>query len=163
MKAANYSPVYCALYPQLAEITRSHGYALAVHGSMARDFDIVCIPWRDNPSPPQIVVDEITTRFAIRQIHGWTVKHHGREVCTLSIGFGECFADLSFMPRAEPDGQIILIPTYQHVKTGGLYEIVCEGSIESDHAPQVVYRSLDTGKVWIRPRAEFFDGRFKEL
>lgn len=101
MKVANYSPVYCALYPQLAEITRKHGYALAVHGSMARDFDLVCIPWIASPSEPGDVVREIETTFATRCVGGPPdTRAHGREVWTLSIGFGECFMDLSFMPRA---------------------------------------------------------------
>ena len=99
MKPANYSPIYCALYPQLAEITRKHGYALAVHGSMARDFDIIAIPWIPEPSLPQVVIDEIVKTFDIREVGGPpTVKEHGRLVYTLSIGFGECFSDFSFMP-----------------------------------------------------------------
>lgn len=99
MKPANYAPIYCALYPQLTELARKHGYAMAVHGSMARDMDACCIPWVKAPSEPQAVVDEITKTFAVRQINGWTIHEHGREVTTLSIAFGECFIDLSFMPR----------------------------------------------------------------
>lgn len=38
MKPANNAPVYCAIYPGLAEIARNFGYALTVHGSLARDF-----------------------------------------------------------------------------------------------------------------------------
>lgn len=99
MKPANFAPAYAALYPQLAEIARQHGYAMAVHGSMGRDFDVVCIPWIEEAGEPQAVVDAITKRFAIEQVHGWDVREHGREVTTLSIGFGECFVDLSFMAR----------------------------------------------------------------
>lgn len=99
MKPANYAPIYCALYPKLTELAREHGYAMAVHGSMARDMDVCCIPWIKAPSEPQAVVDEITKTFAISQINGWTIHEHGREVTTLSIAFGECFIDLSFMPR----------------------------------------------------------------
>lgn len=101
MKAANYAPMYCALYPQLAEVARKHGYAMAVHGSLARDFDLICIPWVEQPSQPHTVVSEITKTFAIRQIGEPDTTHHGRERWTVSIGFGECFIDLSFMPRIE--------------------------------------------------------------
>lgn len=100
MKPANYAPVYCGLYPELAEIVRKHGYALAIHGSLARDMDLICVPWIDVPADPQTVVEEITTTFAIKQIGEVSVHEHGREVYTLSISFGECFIDLSFMPRA---------------------------------------------------------------
>jgi hypothetical protein len=98
MKPANFAPTYACLYPQLAEIARKHGYALAAHGSMARDFDLVCIPWVEQPSEPQAVVDEMTSRFAIRQLPETEVKFHNRLVYTLPVKFGECFIDLSFMP-----------------------------------------------------------------
>jgi hypothetical protein len=96
----SYAPVYAAaLYPQLAEIAREHGYALAVHGSLQRDFDLIGIPWAEHPSDPQTVVDAFTSTFAIRKVDGPpSDKHHGRRAWTLSIGHGECAIDLSFMP-----------------------------------------------------------------
>lgn len=102
LKPSNYAPVYCALYPELSEIARTHGYALAIHGSMARDFDLVCVPWADLPAPSDAVVSHITRTFAIKTVGEATIKAHGRKVYTLSIGFGECFIDLSFMPVYEP-------------------------------------------------------------
>lgn len=100
MKNPNFAPVYCALYPGLAEIVRSHGYALAIHGSLGRDMDLICVPWIDHPSEPEDVVKAITTKFYLREVGGPpTAKPHGREAWTISVGFGECFIDLSFMPR----------------------------------------------------------------
>ena len=94
-----YSPVYAAaLYPELAVVFREHGYALAAHGSLRRDFDLVAIPWIEQPSPPEAVVTQITTDWAIRQIGEPGSKPHGRRVWTLSIGHGACAIDLSFMP-----------------------------------------------------------------
>lgn len=99
MKPANYAPVYCALYPQLAEVAREHGYALAIHGSLGRDMDLICVPWVESPSQPQTVVDAMTSKFAVKEVGGPAdVKEHGRLVYTLSLAFGECFIDLSFMP-----------------------------------------------------------------
>lgn len=98
MKPANYAPVYACLYPQLTEIARAHGYALAAHGSLARDFDLICIPWVDSPSKPQQVVDSIVSTFAVLQVGKPETKKHGRIVYTLSLSFGECFLDFSFMP-----------------------------------------------------------------
>lgn len=99
MKEANYAPVYLALYPQLAEVARSHGYALAVHGSLCRDMDLICVPWVEQPSEPSEVVAAITGEFSIRQVGEPNTTHHGRERWTISVGFGECSIDLSFMPR----------------------------------------------------------------
>jgi hypothetical protein len=107
MKPSVYAPMYCALYPQLSEIARKHGYAMAVHGSLARDFDLICIPWIEGPSEPDAVVTEITETFAISKVGESDTTHHGRERWVVTIGFGECFIDLSFMPRiaAAPSAQ----------------------------------------------------------
>jgi hypothetical protein len=98
----SYSPMYAAaLYPDLAVIARKHGYALAVHGSLRRDFDLVAVPWADVPSDPQTVVDELCRDFMIRQIGKPEAKIHGRTAWTISIGHGECALDLSFMPTVK--------------------------------------------------------------
>lgn len=102
MKDASYAPMYCAMYPRLAEITRTHGYALAVHGTLQRDMDLTCIPWVESPSAPADVVKAITDEFHIRTIGEPDTTFHGRERWTISVGFGECFIDLSFMPRTPP-------------------------------------------------------------
>jgi len=43
---------------------------------------------------------------------------------------------------------------FRHYK-GGLYELVCEATLESDLSPMIVYRAAD-GSVWIRPKEVFF-------
>jgi len=43
---------------------------------------------------------------------------------------------------------------YRHYK-GGLYELVCEATLESDLTPMIVYRAAN-GSVWIRPKDVFF-------
>lgn len=54
---------------------------------------------------------------------------------------------------------------WQHVTTGGFYEMITSGRLGKDGedgAKYVVYRSMQPdGRTWIRPAAEFFDGRFK--
>ncbi len=101
MKPASYAPMYCAMYPRLAEITREHGYALAVHGTLQRDMDLICIPWIEAPRDPADVVKAITEEFYIRTVGEPDTTHHGRERWTITVGFGECFIDLSFMPRVK--------------------------------------------------------------
>jgi len=117
MKPANRGPIYAAaLYPQLAEIARKHGYALAVHGSLARDFDLIAVPWIDYPNPAQVVVDEIVSTFDIKEAPGNPFKKdHGRWVWTLCVGFGDCFLDLSFMPTKRDEvinfQDVTILPT----------------------------------------------------
>ena len=96
----NYAPVYAAsLYPELARIFHRHGYALAVHGSVARDFDLIAIPWAEMVSGVNEVLTEVTSTFAIRICGDRTVKNHGRFAYTLAF-CGECAVDLSFFEPA---------------------------------------------------------------
>lgn len=103
--APGYGPVYAAaLYPDMVGIFRNHGYALAVHGSLQRDFDLVAIPWIDEPSAPEAVLQQLTTELALRVAgDGPTMKPHGRMTYTVIVGFGSCFVDLSFMPCRPKD------------------------------------------------------------
>jgi hypothetical protein len=54
----------------------------------------------------------------------------------------------------------------EHLKTGNLYLVFAFGKIESTLEDSVVYveasksGALRNGNVWIRPRKEFYDGRF---
>jgi hypothetical protein len=99
MKPANFAPMYACIYPEVAEICRAHGYALAAHGSLAADFDVIAIPWIANAADPDVMVDAITTRFSIKRTTDWEQKEHGRCAITLSFSFGTCRFDFSVMPR----------------------------------------------------------------
>jgi hypothetical protein len=44
---------------------------------------------------------------------------------------------------------------FRHYK-GGLYELICEATLESDLTPLIVYRAAD-GSCWVRPKSVFFE------
>lgn len=99
LKKPSYAPLYAAAaYPMLAEICNSHGYALAVHGSLQRDLDLVAIPWDEKVSTRRTLLKAITTKTAIKIIGRADKRRYGRIAYTLSVGFGECAVDLSFLP-----------------------------------------------------------------
>lgn len=102
MKPANNAPVYAGMYRELTEIARAHGYAMAVHGSMIRDFDLICIPWTHNPSTPHEVVTAFSKCFHLAgRIPEPTIKEHGRLAYSLNFSFADCYIDISFMPTKE--------------------------------------------------------------
>lgn len=93
----NYAPVYAAaLYPDLAKLFIENGYALAVHGSVARDFDLIAFPWTYDVTPRKQMLKKLTKQFALSIIGKAGKKPYGRLAYTLSVGFGECALDLSF-------------------------------------------------------------------
>lgn len=49
---------------------------------------------------------------------------------------------------------------YLHRETGNHYVIIGRAKRESDQEPMIVYRKINTNEKWVRPEAEFFDGRF---
>lgn len=109
MKEPNYAPVYACLYPGLAQVARDHGYALAVHGTLGRDFDLICVPWVANPKGAQATVDAMCEAFAIYQSGAPEVREHGRLVYTICLQFGECFLDLSFTPSVSTGNEHVSV------------------------------------------------------
>jgi hypothetical protein len=94
----SFAPVYACSYPELAVLFRRFGYALAVHGSLQRDFDLIAIPWVKEPAKPSEVLLAVTTEFAFELVGEPTDKEHGRTAYSISLGHGHCALDVSFMP-----------------------------------------------------------------
>jgi hypothetical protein len=99
----NYGPVYAAaMYPELCKMFQKHGYALAVHGSLARDFDLIAVPWAEKASPLEEIFQEIEGFWAVKVLRDFERRNHGRIAFTFVCGWGNCAIDLSVV--ALPDG-----------------------------------------------------------
>lgn len=94
---------------------RALGYAIAVHGSLERDLDLVAIPWTDEAEDPldlvKAVQAEITAQIG-ECYRSCDVDHkpHGRLAWWLHFqnAVSTCngaypFVDLSVMPRRRAD------------------------------------------------------------
>lgn len=58
-------------------------------------------------------------------------------------------------------------PTHRHVKTGGEYMLVGSAFVQTrmpltDGTIVMIYEAAN-GRLFVRPRSEFYDGRFKTL
>jgi hypothetical protein len=53
--------------------------------------------------------------------------------------------------------------SHRHVKTQGVYILLHRALLEKDKTPMCVYQGVVTGQIWVRPAAEFDDGRFMQI
>jgi len=103
--------LYAQLLPRFREVARSKGYALAVHGSMVRDLDLIAVPWIEAASSSWDLVEAlreacvgfcpIAGRYESDQwvaVQQPEVRAHGRECWTIAFG-GKPYVDLSVIPR----------------------------------------------------------------
>lgn len=97
------------------KIAQSCGYALAVHGSMQRDLDLIAAPWVHNAMAPETLVMKLEEAMRghshVRAYWKYRVenKPHGRKgyaivFANLSDNFENpnhrhAYMDLSVMPR----------------------------------------------------------------
>ena len=92
-------------YTKLDRIAWRHGYALALHGSMARDLDLIAIPWTDDADDPEKMIDAFhkfimsKANIDIKGKYHATKKPHGRMAYSMSIGYDGHYLDISIMPR----------------------------------------------------------------
>lgn len=104
MKPATFAPVYLTLFPRLSDIANKYGYALAAHGSLQRDMDLVAIPWTVD-AKDQFELIEAFRNYLMTfcdifsaGLHGPERKAHGRLAWMIQTGLGSAI-DLSVMPR----------------------------------------------------------------
>jgi len=100
------------ILPDLRLAARGCGYALTVHGSLARDIDLVAIPWDESADEPELLVQRLCGVLAgklgraIYSRADWTDKPHGRRaVCIITGGAMMPAIDLSVMPLIKKQGE----------------------------------------------------------
>lgn len=104
MKPPSLAPAYAFIVPQLVEVARGMGYALALHGSMTRDLDLVACPWTEDAVPAEDLAAAIDAgvRWTTTGIMtGPEAKPHGRQAWCIPLMAG-AYIDLSVMPRVAP-------------------------------------------------------------
>lgn len=104
------------LLPKIREVARERGYAIGLHGSLARDYDLIAVPWTESAVDPDELAEAVKeaagcVRWRVFRGHGCLSrknqdnKPHGR----LTYAFdwdhknyeNRDYIDLSVMPRLE--------------------------------------------------------------
>lgn len=95
-------------YRLLAQCARNHGYALAVHGSLLRDVDLIAVPWVRRCKAPstlikamQGIVEVLAGREKpyVRRNKKPTLKPHGRLAWSLYFS-RDAYLDISVWGRS---------------------------------------------------------------
>ena len=95
--------LYLSLLPIIRKIARKSGYAVGVHGSMARDLDLIAVPWRSGAVMAETLAYRIhqatsrraCTRPELKKFR--RPKPRGRVAYTLIIGPKGAYIDLSIV------------------------------------------------------------------
>jgi hypothetical protein len=118
--SASPASAYVAMIPPLQEAAREVGYALAVHGSLGRDLDLIAAPWTEQAVTAEALILRLLAacgfcggRLGHRtegkdgaQSNGDIpgLKPHGRRAWSICFDNG-LYLDVSVMPRvATPEG-----------------------------------------------------------
>ena len=97
--------MYAWMIPALRKVAREHGYALALHGSMARDLDLIAVPWVDNAATAETLVAAFVKAVGGRfSPEDWgfernpAIRPHGRRAWSIYFSGLMFYIDLSIMP-----------------------------------------------------------------
>ena len=129
MKPPTFAPFFACLYPALCDVARKNGYALAIHGTVTADLDLIAVPWTDQAIDGEALkdalmnhigscgYDDLLRRAGIdedgvsqimaakdRDITGAQLKPHGRRAWNLYLDAG-AKVDLSVLPLANVQAQ----------------------------------------------------------
>lgn len=96
------APMYAMMFLALRRTCFDHGYALALHGTMGRDCDMVAIPWTEEAShEDSLVLALIKNHGLLEGSRENTDKPHGRRAY-IFINYGQAgYLDFCIMPRKE--------------------------------------------------------------
>jgi hypothetical protein len=68
-KDRRHAATYVAMIPLLSECAREVGYALAVHGTLGRDLDLVAIPWTEDAVSAEALILRLLGAVGWRGAH----------------------------------------------------------------------------------------------
>jgi hypothetical protein len=92
--------IYASYYPILRDIAIEHGYALAIHGTLTRDFDLIAVAWTNEAKTPIELLTAISKKVGTHRNIPYVAneeKPHGRTSYVIQAGSGGYF-DISIIP-----------------------------------------------------------------
>lgn len=85
----------------LIKLARSLGYAIAKHGSMERDVDLIAVPWVEEVVSSDELIYTLKRDLKLHQIGDIETKPNGRIALSLQFDSYTKTIDLSIMPKTK--------------------------------------------------------------
>lgn len=82
---------------KIVEIGNTFGYAVAVHGSLERDLDLIAVPWSEITSPMDDFIRQLCLELNAKVL-GQEIKPKGRIAYSIQIDGYYKLIDLSVIP-----------------------------------------------------------------
>lgn len=102
---------YASMYEDIREVAMSLGWAVALHGSLKSDMDIMAMPWNESAAKFETLISAISGLFEDNELAGqysvdYKSKQHGRVVATIPI-WGDFYLDISTIDIRKPMDRIV--------------------------------------------------------
>ena len=102
---------YASMYEDIREEAMCLGWAVALHGSLNSDMDIMAMPWKENAVKFETLVSAISGLFEDNELAGqysvdYKSKPHGRVVATIPI-WEDFYLDISTIDARKPMERIV--------------------------------------------------------
>jgi hypothetical protein len=94
---------YATIYEDLKRVAKECGWAVALHGSLNNDMDIMAMPWVEGAEPVEELIKGISDLFVDNPFHHmngepYKNKPNGRVVYTIHI-FKDFYLDINIIQR----------------------------------------------------------------
>lgn len=70
MKPSTHAPFFACLYAALCDTARKHGYALAIHGTVTADCDVIAVPWTADASEAETLMQALMSHIGALDYRG---------------------------------------------------------------------------------------------
>lgn len=109
---------YAAMWDDIRQCAMDNGWAVALHGSLSSDMDIMAMPWVEDAAPHTMLIKDIAELFTGNEMTAaWRIdydsKPHGRAVATIPI-WADFYLDISIMGPPRSDYHTMTCSTCAH-------------------------------------------------
>ncbi|WP_210249776.1 hypothetical protein [Brucella pituitosa] len=158
-------------YPQAA------GVSVQNKNKCGSDGDSAAAPFLQRVSSPRAQALEEAAKWHESEAEGYEAEIGGTDVTGLMLAKEHRISAIAIRALSSQPVSDGWLPTHRHKKRGTEYALIGIGKMQADNwqvsrdgfdqsidmEEVAIYRSVDDGAIWVRPREEFEDGRFVTL